>query len=114
MSTVQLMYKVDGMLNNTSLILEDKRLFVISSVTSMILLKQENGSEKKSHAWIGLKANLKVFLYLETYTFKCCECGVNNTDTTHTHVTNDNTSLQYQSFPRSLMIGVILSSSDWI
>ena len=42
------------MLNNTSLILEDKRLFVISFVISIIMLKQENGSEKKSNAWIGL------------------------------------------------------------
>ena len=42
------------MLNNTPLISEDNRLFVISSVTSMILLKQENSSGKKSHAWIGL------------------------------------------------------------
>ena len=41
------------MLNNISLI-EDKRLFVISSVFSIIRLKQENGSEKKSNAWIGL------------------------------------------------------------
>ena len=41
------------MLNNTSLI-EDKRLFVISFVISIIMLKQENGSEKKSNAWIGL------------------------------------------------------------
>ena len=40
------------MLNNTSLI-EDKRLFVISSVISIIMLKQENGSEKKSNVWIG-------------------------------------------------------------